>query len=142
MKAVRKSAAVVGDINVTPMVDVMLVLLIIFMVITPMILGGVPVELARAENPRDLPDAMKEGAAVVAVTRDGRIFLGSTQRRLDELASEVRERVAAAEDKTVYVKADSRAKYRNVADVVDEVRSAGIDRVGLLTDRAEGRPRP
>ena len=70
---------VTSDINVTPMADVMLVLLIIFMVVTPMLQKGVSVDLAKAHNPRNMQDADKEDAVVVAVTRDGKVYLGSNQ---------------------------------------------------------------
>src|SRR5438045_4015675 len=96
-----------SNINVTPMVDVMLVLLIIFMVITPMLQKGRSVDLAKTNNPIQMPDADKEDALLVAVTRDNRVF----------------------------IKAEARAKYGTVVTVVDNVRSAGVDQVGLLTEQ-------
>jgi biopolymer transport protein ExbD/biopolymer transport protein TolR len=132
-----------GDVNsepnVVPMCDIMLVLLIIFMVITPMLQRDVSVDLARALNPRKMPDAEREDAVVVAVTRDGNIFLGSDQMQLDQLMSEVQERIASRLDKTVYIKSDRRAKYESVVNVVDEIRSAGVDQIGLITERIEDR---
>jgi len=133
----RKKMSVVADINVTPMVDVMLVLLIIFMVITPMLQRGVSVDLVKARNPRAMQDADKEDAVVVAVSRDGRVYLGSDQTDPKELAPKVKDMLAARVDKTVYIKSDSRAKYKDVVDVVDNVRSAGVDNVGLLTDKVQ-----
>src|SRR5947208_10868512 len=125
--AIRNEGAKVNnDINVTPMVDVMLVLLIIFMVVTPMLQKGVSVDLAKARNPRNMQDADKEDAVVVAVTKDGRIYLGSNQLPASELAPKVKDMLAARVEKTVYVKSDSRAKYKDVVDVVDNVRSAGV----------------
>jgi len=135
MPIVRKKMGVVADINVTPMVDVMLVLLIIFMVITPMLQKGVSVDLAKTHNPRAMQDADKEDAVVVAVTRDGKVYLGSDQTEASQLAPKVKDMLAARVDKTVYIKSDSRAKYKDVVDVVDNVRSAGVDTVGLLTDK-------
>ena len=71
-----KGAKVNSDINVTPMVDVMLVLLIIFMVITPMLQHGVSVDMAKVNNPESMPDADKEDALLVAVMRDGTVYFG------------------------------------------------------------------
>jgi biopolymer transport protein ExbD len=130
-----------SDINVTPMVDVMLVLLIIFMVITPMLQKGVSVDMVKAVNPHNMSDADKEDAVMVAVTRDGRIYLGSDQVTLEDLSNKVRDRVSARVDKTVYIKADSRAKYDTVVKAVNEVRSAGVDQLGLLADKVEERAR-
>jgi len=124
--------------NVVPMADIMLVLLIIFMVITPMLQKGVSVDLVRTQNPRSMPDADREDAVVVAITRDGKIFLGSDATQLGDLVTKVQEQIANRVDKTVYIKSDARAKYERVVTVVDEVRSAGVDQLGLLTDRIEG----
>ncbi len=124
-----------SNINVTPMVDVMLVLLIIFMVVTPMLQKGISVDLAKTTNPRPMDDADKEDALLISVTRDGKVFFGSDQVQPDQLAQMVRDRVANKPDKRVYIKSDARAKYGNVVDVVDNVRSAGVDQLGLLTDQ-------
>jgi biopolymer transport protein ExbD/biopolymer transport protein TolR len=129
----------VSDINVTPMVDVMLVLLIIFMVITPMLQKGVSVDLARVQNPRFMADADKEDAVVLAVTRDGKIYLGSSPILIDQITTTVKERLANKLDKTVYVKSDARTRYGDVVTVVDNVRAAGVDALGLLTERVERR---
>ena len=130
----NEGAKVNSNINVTPMVDVMLVLLIIFMVITPMLQKGVSVQLAQASNPIQMPDADKEDALIVAVMRDGKIFFDTQQVQPEELTEKVKERVASRADKRIYVKADARAKYKAVVDVVDNVRSAGVDQLGLLTE--------
>jgi len=124
-----------SNINVTPMVDVMLVLLIIFMVITPMLQHGHAVELAKANNPEQMPDADKEDAILIAVTRDNKVYLNNDQMAPDQLADKVRDRLANKADKRVYVKADARAKYGTVVAVVDNVRSAGVDQLGLLTEQ-------
>jgi biopolymer transport protein TolR len=126
-----------SDINVTPMVDVMLVLLIIFMVITPMLQHGHSVELARTNNPEQMPDADKEDAILIAVTRDNKVFLGNDQIAADQLSDKVRDRLANKTDKRVYVKSDARAKYGTVVAVVDNVRSAGVDQLGLLTEQRQ-----
>ncbi len=124
-----------SNINVTPMVDVMLVLLIIFMVITPMLQKGVSVDLAKTNNPVQMPDADKEDALLVAVTRDGKVFFGSDQVDPAQLTNKMKDRLANRTDKRVFVKADARAKYGAVVEVVDNVRSAGVDQLGLLTEQ-------
>jgi len=123
--------------NVIPMADIMLVLLIIFMVVTPMLQKGQSVDMVRTDNPRDMQDADKDDSIVIAVTRDGNIFLRTTQIKKEEITAEVKDRIANRLDKTVYVKSDARAKYGDVVAVVDEIRSAGVDQVGLLTERNE-----
>ena len=129
--------------NVIPMADIMLVLLIIFMVVTPMLTKDIPVDMASAENPRDMQDADKEDAIVVAITRDSRIYIGNTQMQKEDLSGQIKDRVSNRIDKTVYVKSDARAKYGDVVAVVDEIRSAGVDQLGLLTQKVEkGAPTP
>src|SRR4030081_1259845 len=123
--------------NVIPMADIMLVLLIIFMVITPMLQKDISVDMVQANNPRDMKDADKDDAIVVAVTRDGKIYLGNTPMSKEDITGQIKDRIATRLDKTVYVKSDSRAKYGDVVAVVDEIRSAGVDQVGLLTERNE-----
>ena len=124
-----------SNINVTPMVDVMLVLLIIFMVITPMLQRGVPVDLAKTVNPIQMPDADKEDALIVAVQRDGKVFFDTAQVSPDTLTEKIKDRIANRVDKKVYVRADARARYKAVVEVVDNVRSAGVSELGLLTEQ-------
>src|SRR6266851_2441943 len=124
--------------NVIPMADIMLVLLIIFMVVTPLLTKDVPVDMAAAANPREMLDADKDDAIVVAITRDGRIFIGNTQMQKEDLTGQVKDRISSRLDKTVYVKSDARAKYGDVVAVVDEIRSAGVDQLGLLTEKRQG----
>ena len=133
-----------ADINVTPMADVMLVLLIIFMVVTPMLQKNKPVDLARTNTAKDMQEADREDAVVVAVTRDGSIFLGNTQVQKADITEQVKDRISNKQDKTVFLKSDARAKYGDVVAVVDEIRSAGVDQLGLLTERNErsGAPPP
>jgi biopolymer transport protein ExbD/biopolymer transport protein TolR len=127
-----------SNINVTPMVDVMLVLLIIFMVITPMIQNKVSVDMARVNNPIAMPDADKEDAIVVAITRDGGVFLGQDKTSISELGAQVRDKISDKPGKTIYIRADARAQYRAVEDAIDAVRTAGVEDVGLLTQKREG----
>jgi biopolymer transport protein ExbD/biopolymer transport protein TolR len=117
------------------MVDVMLVLLIIFMVITPMLQKDVSVDLAKTNNPAEMPDEDKEDALVVSVQRDGTVFFGSDKTPADQLANKIKDRIANKVDKRVYVRADARAKYGAVVEVVDNVRAAGVDQLGLITEQ-------
>jgi biopolymer transport protein ExbD len=132
-----KAPGIVADINVTPMVDVMLVLLIIFMVITPLLSKGVTVELPKAKNPIAMKAADAEDAIIVAVTRDGQLFLspGKDRVSLEEIPAKVSDLLTNRLDKTVYVRSDSRAKYKAVEDVIDAFRAAGVDQLGLLTEQ-------
>jgi biopolymer transport protein TolR len=130
-----------SNINVTPMVDVMLVLLIIFMVITPMLQNKVQINMATVENPTNMPDADKEDAIVVAVTRDGAVYLGQNKVDPSELGSQVRDKLQDKTDKMIYIRADERAQYKVVEDAIDDVRTAGVEEVGLLTQRREGNSR-
>ena len=123
--------------NVIPMADIMLVLLIIFMVVTPMLQKTHQVDLATAKNARDMKDADKDDAIVVAVTRDGSLYMGNTKIKKEEITGTVKDQIANKLDKTVYVKSDARAKYGDVVAVVDEIRSAGVDQLGLLTDKTQ-----
>ena len=137
--AVRNEGTKINsNINVTPMVDVMLVLLIIFMVITPLLQNKVQIDLARAQNATLMPDADKEDAVVVAITRDGGVFLGPNKVDPSQLGSLVRDMLADKTDKTIFVRADARAQFKSVEDAIDDVRTAGVEEVGLLTQRREG----
>jgi len=132
----KTAPPVVNDINVTPMVDVMLVLLIIFMVITPMLTKGAQVEKAKTKNAIAMQNADKEDAILVAVTRDGQFFLspGNMKIHLEDLPGKVRDLQTNKVDKTVYISADYRAKYEAVEDCVDNLRAAGVDQIGLITE--------
>ncbi|MGA2435259.1 MAG: biopolymer transporter ExbD [Bryobacteraceae bacterium] len=132
-----KAAPPVADINVTPMVDVMLVMLIIFMVITPMLSKGVSVDLVKTKNPVAMANAEKEDAVVVAITRNGDTFLGTTKTQAADLPAKVRDLISSRLDKTCYVKADAGSSYEKVVAVVDNLRAAGVDQLGLLTDAIE-----
>ncbi|MGD0860870.1 MAG: biopolymer transporter ExbD [Terracidiphilus sp.] len=133
----NEGSKVNSNINVTPMVDVMLVLLIIFMVITPMLQNKVQIDMARVDNTTNMPDADKEDAIVVAITRSGDVFLGQNHVSVAELGGLVRDKLSVTPSKTIYVRADARAQYRAVEDAIDAVRLAGVDDVGLLTQKRE-----
>src|ERR1700729_3358901 len=124
----KKAPPPVADINVTPMVDVMLVLLIIFMVITPMLTKGVSVDLVKTKNPITMQAADKEDAVLISVTRNGGVFLspGNLKVTPDQLPEKVKDLLTNKVDKTVFIKSDARARYGVVEDVVDNIRAAGV----------------
>src|SRR6478672_7358046 len=124
-----------SNINVTPMVDVMLVLLIIFMVITPMLVNGVRVDLAGTRNPAAMSDANKRDALILSVMRDGQMFLGNERVTNESLTQKVRDQVVNRVNKTVYVRADARSRYGSLVAAVDNLRLAGVDQLGLLTEQ-------
>jgi biopolymer transport protein ExbD len=130
----------VADINVTPMVDVMLVLLIIFMVITPMLQKNVSVDLVKAQNPQLMPDEDKTDAVVLSITRDGKVFMNKSTIKESDITKEVKDAMQTNLNKTVYIKSDRNAKLGVVLGVVDDIRAAGIQQLGLLTEKVEKRP--
>src|ERR1700761_821283 len=131
-----------SNINVTPMVDVMLVLLIIFMVITPMLENRVNVTLAKSENALAMDDASKEDAVTIAVTRDSKIYLGQNQVTLADLGAKTADLLSGKTTHMVFFRSDERAHYGTVMDAIDAVRTAGVDEVGLLTEQAAPNNRP
>ena len=131
------AGAQVSAPNVVPMADIMLVLLNNYMVITPMLQKGVSVDLANVNDPRDMKDADRDDAIIVAVTRDDNIFLGNNKIAKADITGQIKDLIANRLDKTVYVKSDGRAKYGTVVAVVDEIRSAGVDQLGLLTEKTK-----
>jgi len=130
-----KAPPVMAAPNVIPMADIMLVLLIIFMVITPMLHKGVSVDMAAAHNVDQMQPADRDDAIIVAVTRDGKTYLGNNVVSANEITDQVKDLIANRLDKTVYVRSDARAKYGDVVQAVDAVRAAGVENLGLLTDR-------
>ena len=137
-----KAPPPVADINVTPMVDVMLVLLIIFMVITPMLNKNHNIEKVKARNPISMKAADKSDAVLVTVARDGKVYLGSSGIDPEDLAPKVKDMLQDRLDKECFVAADSRARYQRVVDVVDNLRAAGVDEIGLITDQQTDKKRP
>ena len=135
----KKAPPVVSEINVTPMVDVMLVVLIIFMVITPMLSKGVAVDMVKTHHPVKMQEADKEDAILIAITRDGKVFLspGNIRMTPDQLPQKVKDLQTGRSDKTVYIRADARARFESVTDVVDSLRSVGVDQLGLITEEIQ-----
>jgi biopolymer transport protein TolR len=124
---------VMGDINVTPLVDVMLVLLIIFMVATPMLHQGIEVALPRADA-KNLPLKIQD-PLVVSINRDGAVFLRSTRVPLAQLADRIKDEVRGKEEQTVFLKGDRGVAYGKVIDVLDRLHRDGILHVGMVTER-------
>ena len=135
MMKLKNVPSPLSEINVTPMVDVMLVMLIIFMVITPMLSKGVSVNLVKTKNPIAMAAADKDDAVLVSVTRDGKVYLQSKPYTPDDLPAKVKDLLTNKLDKTCYIKSDMRAKYDLVVKVIDNLRAAGVDQVGLLTEQ-------
>jgi biopolymer transport protein ExbD/biopolymer transport protein TolR len=134
---VGKKGGAIAEINVTPMADVIIVLLIIFMVITPLLTKGVTVDLVKTKNPIAMKEADKEDAILISIPRNGEIFLspGNARVSLEELPGRISDLLTNRLDKTVYIRSDSRTKYLAVEDVVDALRAAGVDQLGLITEQ-------
>jgi len=143
MAKLPKAPPVVSEINVTPMVDVMLVLLIIFMVITPMLSKGANVNLVKTHNDIKMQEADREDAIIVAITRDGKAFLspGNMLIQVDQLAGKVKDLQTNRSDKTVYIKGDARARFSAVTEIIDTLRTAGVDQLGLWTEAIQDKNR-
>ncbi len=121
-----------SDINVTPLVDVMLVLLIIIMLIAPMLQQGVDVRLPRAANTTDKPETQNQ--TVLAITADRRFYVNSIQVRENELLTRVQEALETTSEKIILIKADEDASYSTIMSAMDELRKAGVEDIGLITD--------
>jgi biopolymer transport protein TolR len=121
-----------SDINVTPMADIMLVLLIIFMITTPLLQENVLVNLPRARNPLD---TQAKEPFILSLTRDGHIYLGRTQVTEQELVLALSELFASEIDKTLFVRADQTLEYGKVVHIVNECRKVGVERIGLMANK-------
>ena len=130
------------SLNVTPLIDVLLVLLIIFMVVTPMLNNKVNVDLARAISAIPLPDADHEDSVKVSITRDGKVYLGANQIVLADLGPKAQDLLQDKPNKTVYIRADVRARYGIVMNAIDALRTAGVDEVAFLTEPSQTSPPP
>ena len=125
-----------SDINVTPLVDVMLVLLIIMMLIAPMLQQGVSVKLPTASNTVDKPEV--QGQTVVAIGRDKQFYLNAKAIQEGDLATRVTELLENQKEKIVLIKADEEVEYGAVMAAMDRLRQAGIEDIGLITERKKG----
>ncbi len=130
-----KAGATLSEPNVIPMADIMLVLLIIMMITVPRLQQGTSVDMATVANPVQMKDAEKEDAVLLSITHDGTIFFRTTKIHLTDVTPQVRDALKDRLDKVVYIKADQRAKYGDVTAVVDDVRAAGDEQIGLITEK-------
>jgi len=130
------SGSVLSEINVVPMADIMLVLLIIFMITTPLLQSGIPLNLPKAKNPLEAPEADSNDAIVISLNRTGQIYRGKTPISEDQLFDFLRQRFAASEvqDRTIFLRADTALSYGRVVEIVNGSREAGVDRIGLMTE--------
>jgi len=126
-----------ADINVTPLVDVMLVLLIIMMLIAPMLQQGVSVRLPQASNTADKPETQDQ--TVVAVTSDKRLYLNGVPIQEGELQSKIQTLMETKSEKIVLIKGDEEAPYSAIMNTMDRLRGANIENIGLITERKIGR---
>jgi biopolymer transport protein TolR len=129
-------SGVVADINVTPMADVMLVLLIIFMITTPLLQSGITVNLPKAKNPLDAPEADSKEAVVVAMNREGKLYLAKKQIGEQDLYEYLLKKFSGGEiNRTIFLKADTALAYGRVVEIVNGCRQAGVERIGLMAEK-------
>ena len=136
MQVGEKKGALNSEINITPLADVMLVLLIIVMLIAPLLQKGVDVVLPEAANTTEKPE--NDAQTVLAVTADGRFYVDSLQVVEQDLLREVQSALDRKFEKVVLIKADEDAQYSNVMSVLDRLQRAGIEDIGLVTERKVG----
>lgn len=117
--------------NVVPLCDVLLVLLIIFMVVTPLIQKGVDVRLPVALNTINMPENPE---VVLSIRKDGKLYMGQDQVTLDNLQTMIEEAFMTASDKRLYLRADGELEYGNIVDVVEILKAAGVEIVGIITE--------
>ena len=131
-----------SEINVTPMVDIMLVLLIIFMVVTPMLQHGVTVNLPKdLANPVEDQRIIKDNSIVIAIPSDGEYYLGKDRVSKEQVKDRVEKMlglIKKEEDKVVYIKSGVGVSYGDVVTVINEVRALGVDKIGLVADKKKG----
>jgi biopolymer transport protein ExbD/biopolymer transport protein TolR len=131
-----------SEINVTPMVDIMLVLLIIFMVVTPMLQHGVTVNLPKdLNNPEEDQRIIRDDSIVIAIPNDGEYYLGKekiTKEQLKDKVEKMLEKIKKEEDKVVYIKSGVGVSYGDVVNIINEVRALGVDKIGLVADKKKG----
>jgi biopolymer transport protein ExbD/biopolymer transport protein TolR len=131
-----------SEINVTPMVDIMLVLLIIFMVVTPFLQQGITVAIPRdLRNPDEDQAINKESAVIISIPKDNEYYMGKKKVNVEDLKSSVEKALAnkKEEDKIVYIKSGVDVSYGEVVKVINAVREKGVDKIGLVADKKKGK---
>jgi biopolymer transport protein TolR len=135
-------SALSSEINVTPMVDIMLVLLIIFMVVTPFLQQGITVAIPRDMKSPDVdPNIIKESSVVISIPNDGEYYLGKVRVQKADLAEKVDrmlKNIKNEQDHIVYIKSGIKVSYGDVVAVINEVRKLGVDKIGLVADKKKG----
>ena len=131
-----------SEINVTPMVDIMLVLLIIFLVVTPFLRPGIPVPVPKNMTNPDL-DAriIKDSSVVISIPNDLEYYLGKKRLPKEQLGDEVQlmlEKITNQQDRIVYIKSGVGVSYGEVVNIINEVRKIGVDKIGLVADKKTG----
>jgi biopolymer transport protein TolR len=133
------SGGLQSEINVTPMVDIMLVLLIIFMVVTPFLQQGITVALPKQMNNPDVdPNIIKESSIVISIPNDGEYYLGKKRVQKEQLADQVDtmlKNIKNEDQRIVYIKSGVGVSYGDVVNVINEVRKLGVDKIGLVADK-------
>jgi biopolymer transport protein TolR len=132
--AIKTGGGFLNEINVTPFVDVMLVLLIIFMVTAPLMTQGVDVDLPTTRTVRNLPQDSEH--LVLSVKKDGTIFLDEYQVSLGELEDHLK-RLVAGQRKQLFLRADKAVAYGTVVQVMGEIKAAGIDKLGIVAEQPQ-----
>ena len=136
------SGGFASEINVTPMVDIMLVLLIIFMVVTPFLQQGITVALPKNMNNPDVdPRIIKESSIVISIPNDGEYYLGKIRLQREQLTEKVDsqlQKIKNEQDRIVYIKSGVGVSYGDVVAVINEVRKLGVDKIGLVADKKKG----
>ena len=133
-----------SEINVTPMVDVMLVLLIIFMIVTPLLQQGVPVDLPKNMiSPEQDEEITKDTSLVITITDNNNFYIGKQEFPLEALADKIKAKMKdrTPDKKIVYIKADNRVKYETVVKAIDTIRKQEVDKIGLIADKKKGQPK-
>ncbi len=142
MAAGGDSSGFTSEINVTPMVDIMLVLLIIFMVVTPLLQHGVTVNLPKdLKNPEEDQRIIKDNSIVIAIPNDGEYYIGKEKVTKEQVKDKVEKMLAnikKEEDKVVYIKSGIGVSYGDVVNIINEVRALGVDKIGLVADKKKG----
>lgn len=142
MGAGSDSSGFTSEINVTPMVDIMLVLLIIFMVVTPMLQHGVTVNLPKdLNNPEEDQRITSDNSVVIAIPNDGEYYLGKDRISKEQVKDKVEKMlglIKKEEDKVVYIKSGVGVSYGEVVNIINEVRALGVDKIGLVADKKKG----